>query len=91
MQTVAKVAKKSYYSRFDLVKAYHQILLDEASRDKTSFSWYFRYRTPPMGLKNSGIYFMRLIDTVFQGEIIENTSAFIDDLLVHTQELTKTL
>lgn len=90
-QTVAKVAGKSYYSRFDLVKAYHQILLDEASREKTSFSCEagnFRYRTLPMGLKNSGMYFMRLIDSVFQGEITENTAAFIDDLLVHTNGLT---
>lgn len=89
-QTVTKVAGHQFYSKLDMVKAYHQIGLKESAREKTTFACEignFRYKKLPMGLKNSGIYFMRLMDSLIMGRLSQHCTAFVDDLLVHSKDM----
>lgn len=55
----------SYMSTLDLQSGYFQVSVAEEDRDKTSFitpSGTFRFKRMPMGLRNSGATFQRLID-----------------------------
>ena len=56
---------KRVFSRLDLVKDYYQVLVNEASQAKTvvvtSFGT-FHFNFMPLGLKNVGATFQRLMD-----------------------------
>ena len=52
---------------FDLRSGYHQVLMDEESRDKTTFvirEGTFRFRVMPFGLTGAPAIFQCLMDLV---------------------------
>lgn len=86
-QSVAKASGKKYYSNFDCLKSFFQIPLKKESRDATAFSTEFgtyRFKRMPMGLKNSGFYFTKLMDKIFVGPVTEHVTVFVDDVICHT-------
>ena len=59
-----------WFSTFDLRSGYHQVLMDEESRDKTTFitrEGIFRFRVMPFGLTGEPATFPLLIDLVMSG------------------------
>ena len=75
-----------YFSKVDLCKAFHQILIDKRDRWKTCVAtpWgLFNFKRLSMGLKNSGQSFQRLIENVLQG--LPQTFVYLDDILVYTE------
>ncbi len=67
----------------DAKQGYHQIVLDEKSRDLTTFitPWgRFRYKRAPMGLSSSGDEFCRRGDQALHG--LEGVHKLVDDVLV---------
>ena len=88
-----------YFSKIDLKKGYHQIELEEGSRDITTFRYpggIYRYKRLVFGLSSAFELFQQQISKLFQGESgIANIS---DDILVfgqsvesHNQNLIKCL
>ena len=68
----------------DLYKGYHQVMIDEKSRDLTTFltPWgRFRYKSAPMGLASSGDEFCRRTDEAMTG--LEGVKKLVDDILVY--------
>jgi hypothetical protein len=72
----------NWFSTFDMMKGYHQIEVDEESKNKTAF-WagkqLWRFNRMPFGLKNAGACFQRAMDLILQD--FDHASAFIDDVM----------
>ena len=78
--------KPKYFTVLDLTQGFHQIPLDEESRDKTSFLVSglakFRYKTMAQGLRNSPSTFQNLMDIVLKGIQFKYVMSYIDDLII---------
>ena len=73
------------FTLLDLKSGFHQIPLEESSREKTAFSTHlgsFQYRVLPFGLMNAPSSFQMLMSHVFRGISFQYLIAYIDDLLI---------
>lgn len=74
-----------YFSTFDLMQGFHQIEMDEASKEYTAFSTgdsHWQWVRMPFGLSNSPASFMRLISMVLAGVPWSVAISYIDDVIV---------
>ena len=81
-------SKPKYFSVLDLTQGFHQIPLDEESRNKASFKSHrrhIRYNRMSMGLRNSSMYFQLLMDTVLKGIQYEYVMSYVDDLILYSR------
>ena len=87
LRTVShKLHNKNYYSKIDLVRAYHQIRVHPDDIEKTAITTPFglyEYTMMPFGLRNSASTFQRFIDNIF----LESKCTFIylDDILIFSE------
>lgn len=86
---LAHLNRPCVFSLIDLKAAYHQVPIDEASRDITGFVTHmgiFRFKKLPFGLACSPGLFVRTVHSVLKD--IRNVLIYFDDLLIfgHTQE-----
>ncbi|XP_062542458.1 uncharacterized protein K02A2.6-like [Armigeres subalbatus] len=73
-----------FFSKIDLVQAFHQIELSPESREITTFvtpNAYYRYKRLMFGMNCAAELFKRQIERVLQG--LPGTKVFIDDVLVY--------
>ncbi len=85
-ELVEHVAGNQYYATLDLKDAYYQVLLDEASRDLTTFSEginLYRFKRLPFGLSCSASIFVRqlqgaLVPLLRQGWV----KSYFDDIIL---------
>ncbi len=83
-----EVIGNSVFSKIDLASGYHQFVLAESDRDKTSFSTrkgQWRYRVLPFGLVNAPFVFQRKISEILRPFIGNFVTNYLDDLLVHSK------
>jgi len=84
--TIRSLVGVKYLSTMDLASGYWQVKVHEDSKEKTAFvvggRGLFQFRKMPMGLKNSGATFQRLMERVFQGLIGEIALVYLDDVVV---------
>lgn len=69
----------------DLFSGFHQVKLDENSRDLTSFntsSGSYRWKVLPFGLSVSPNSFQRMMNIAFAGLTPEKAFLYIDDIIV---------
>ena len=78
-----------YYSKFDLANGFLQVVLEEGSRDATTFitmRGMYRFTRMPFGLVNSPATFARVMAQVMAetGLRYHGVEVYVDDVLVHT-------
>ena len=81
-----EVRGATIFSKVDLCKAFHQIMIDKRDRWKTCVAtpWgLFNFKRLSMGLKNSGQSFQRLIENVLQG--LPDVFVYLDDILIFSK------
>ncbi|KAG1040488.1 hypothetical protein G6F43_012278 [Rhizopus delemar] len=81
------LGKAKVFSALDMRSGFHQVPLDEDSKELTAFTTKYgtyHYNTLPMGLVNSPATFQRLIDLCFRPLISKCLVAYIDDLNVYS-------
>ncbi len=81
---VEKVGAGRVMFKIDLVKGFHQVIVEERDRDKTCFICpfgKFRYRRMPFGLTNAPSVFQRLMEEVLV-ECRDCANVYIEDILV---------
>ena len=74
------------FSKVDLFKAFHQIVIDPQDRHKTCVTtpWgLYNFRRLSMGMQNSAQSFQRVVDSVLDG--LPNVYAYLDDILVFSK------
>lgn len=75
-----------FISSIDLKKAFWQVPLDPASKEKTAFSvigrGQFQFVTMPFGLVNSAQTQQRLVDALFGPKYETKIFSYIDDILI---------
>ena len=79
-----------FYSALDLAAGFHQIALDEASKEKTEFSssdGHYQYRRLPMGLKNSPATFQRVMNNILRGLTYRICFVYLDDIIIFGKTL----
>lgn len=92
-ETLDRLSDAKYFSILDLLMGFHQVELDESSKEKTGFQvprmypshWKFEYM--PFGLTGAPRTFQRLIDKML-GELPFNIAmAYLDDIIVHSRTI----
>ena len=74
-----------YFSSLDLLSGYHQIPVEQGSREFTAFSDgkdLFQYARMPFGLCNGPASFSRLVAVVLSGVPFDVAQAYLDDIIV---------
>jgi len=82
----ARLCKAKYFSRTDLTKGYHQIKMDEDSKQFTAFQTplgLMQYKYMPFGLVNAPATFARMMRKLL--ESIDCTVSYFDDILIFTE------
>lgn len=77
-----------FFSTLDIKGAYHQILIDEQSRDYTAFTvgnFQYRYRRMPMGLATSAQTWQFAINTILSDLIGNGVFVYLDDVLIYAK------
>ena len=85
-----KLGKAQYFTKIDLAKGFHQILMDEKDQKKTAFSTpfgHYEYVRMPFGLKNAPATFQRMINSVLREYINKICVVYLDDILIFSTSL----
>jgi hypothetical protein len=72
----------------DFYSGYHQIAIKEEDQEKTAFITPFDvycYTTMSFGLKNAGATYQRAIQACFKKQLNKVVEAYVDDVVVKTQ------
>lgn len=80
-----QLGRAKWFSTLDLKSGFHQIPLDEDSRDITTFSTdngSYRFTRLPFGLKTSPNSFQRMMSMAFAGITPEKAFLYMDDIIV---------
>lgn len=90
-----------YFSTLDLLSGYHQVALEESSKEKTAFATekgLYQYTVMPQGACGSPATFQNLMNVVLAGMPTRHALAYLDDILVvgrtfeeHLQHLEEVL
>ena len=82
---VGQFIDNEYFSSLDLMAGYHQIEVEESSREKTAFSTgdnLYQFRRMPFGVTNGPATFSRLVAIVLSGIPFDVAQAYLDDIIV---------
>lgn len=88
-QLVDATAGHARLSFMDAYRDYHQIAMNPADMEKTTFinpKGLYCYRIMPFGLKNAGATYQRMVYLMFGSQIGDNMEAYIDDLVVKSKK-----
>ena len=86
-EILEKVGSCGCLSKLDLSKGFHQIGIEEESREKTAFVTPFgkyQFNRMPFGLRNAPAVFQRTMEEVLRG-CYEFAAPYIDDILVFSR------
>lgn len=86
------LGKSTYFTTLDLKSGFHQIEMDENSRQKTAFSTdlgHYEFLRMPFGLKNAPATFQRAMNSIL-GELIGTVCyVYLDDVIVFGRSLNE--
>ena len=89
-QVMWRLNKSKWFSKFDLSNGFYQVLVDEESRQYTTFvtrDGMYEFVRMPMGLTNSPATFAGVMDDCLGDLSIKgvNMECYVDDILVHSE------
>jgi hypothetical protein len=86
-ETLNRIGKAKWFTKIDVIAAFHKIRVKEGDEWKTAFRTrfgLFEWLVTPFGLANAPSTFQRYINYTLQEFLDDFVSAYIDDILVFT-------
>ena len=86
--------KPIIFSSLDLKSGYHQVKIDESSKEKTAFSTNhasYEWNVMPFGLSGAPATFQRLMHSVMRGAFMKYLICYIDDCLIYSRSVEEHL
>jgi transposase InsO family protein len=86
-ETLDNIGKAKWFTKVDVVQAFHKIRIAEGEEWKTAFRTrfgLFEWMVTPFGLANAPATFQRYINYVLRQHLDDFCSAYIDDVLVYS-------
>ncbi|MBW0588738.1 hypothetical protein O181_128453, partial [Austropuccinia psidii MF-1] len=84
-----KLAKAKYITKMDCMKGFHQNGVKPNSMKLLRILCHmgiYEYTRMPFGIKNAPAHFQRMMDTIFQEEILEGWMVvYIDDIIIYSE------
>ncbi|MBW0475631.1 hypothetical protein O181_015346 [Austropuccinia psidii MF-1] len=84
-----KLAKAKYITKMDFMKGFHQNEVKPNSMKLLKIICHMcihEYTRMPFGIKNAPFHFQRMMDTIFQEEILEGLMViYIDDIIIYSE------
>ncbi|MBW0481839.1 hypothetical protein O181_021554 [Austropuccinia psidii MF-1] len=84
-----KLEKAKYMTKMDCMKGFHQNGLKPNSMKLLRVGFHmgiYEYTRMPFGIKNAPAHFQRIMDTIFQEEILEGWMVvYIDDIIIYSE------
>lgn len=90
-ETLERIGQAKYYTKMDLISAFHQIRVAQGDEWKTAFRTrygLFEWLVTPFGLANAPSTFQRYVNWSLRGYLDVFCSAYVDDILVFSDDLT---
>lgn len=89
-ETLSRLAKAKIFTKIDIRQAFHKIRLEPDAIDLTTFRTRYgayKYKVLPFGLTNGPATFQRFINEILMGYLDQFASAYIDDILIYSDNL----
>ena len=86
-ETLRNVGRAKWYSKLDVIAAFHRIRIAEGDEWKTAFRTrygLYEWMVTPFGLANAPSTFQKYINWALRDYLDEFCSAYIDDVLIYT-------
>ena len=86
-ETLNRIGKAKWFTKMDVIAAFHKIRIKEGDEWKTAFRTRFglyEWLVTPFGLANAPSTFQRYINRTLQEFLDDFVSAYVDDILVFT-------
>jgi transposase InsO family protein len=88
-ETLEAMRGSRWFSSLDLKSGFWQVPVAEEDRHKTAFTvgnlGFWEWNRMPMGLRNSGATFQRLMEQCLEGLQPNKCLVYLDDVVVHSQ------
>ena len=84
-ELLIKVRESKFFTTLDLKSGYHQIPIDESSKEKTAFianDQLFEYNYLPFGVKNAPAHFSRVMMSVLASLLGHSVFIYLDDIII---------
>ncbi|MBW0556553.1 hypothetical protein O181_096268 [Austropuccinia psidii MF-1] len=89
LHTLDKLAKSKYINKMNFMKGFHQNGVTPSSMKLLRIICHmgiYEYTRMPFGIENSPAHFQRILETIFQGEILEGWMVvYIDDIIIYSE------
>jgi transposase InsO family protein len=82
-----RLRKARIFTKLDIRQGFHRIRMSPESEDLTTFRCRYgtyKYKVMPFGLTNGPATFQRLVNNLFMEELDQFMIAFVDDLLIYS-------
>lgn len=87
-ETLNRIGKARWFTKLDVVSAFHKIRIAEGDEWKTAFRTRFglyEWLVTPFGMANAPSTFQRYINWVLRDMLDDYVSAYVDDVLIFTE------
>ncbi|MBW0515225.1 hypothetical protein O181_054940 [Austropuccinia psidii MF-1] len=85
-----ELEKAKYITKIDCIKGFHQNGVKPNSMKLLTIIFHmgiYEYTRMPFGIQNAPAHFQRIMDTIFQEEILEGWMVvYIDDIIIYSEE-----
>ena len=91
-EMLARITKAKVFTKIDIQQAFNRVRMSEESEDLTSFRTrygMYKYKVLPFGLTNGPATFQRFINDILMEHLDDFCSAYLDDILIYSENDTE--